>query len=60
MSNLLQNDALFEFLALTVAEKMNIKLDWSSRHFFAKLSYCLVEVKSATIKFYPIEPLIYP
>ena len=30
MSNLLQKNALFEFLAPIVAEKVDVKVDWSS------------------------------
>ena len=33
MSSLLQEDALFEFLAPIAAEKINVKVDWSSCHF---------------------------
>ena len=54
VSNLLQKGALFEFLAPIVADKISFKVDWSSCHFFAKLQYGLVEVKSVTVKFNPI------
>ena len=57
VSNLLQKGALFEFLAPIVAEKNQFQSRLVFMPFFAKLQYCLVKVKSATVKFYPIYSL---